>query len=86
MTRTGSPCPIAGCTAHAKPGQLMCWPHWRRVPKALNHAVFDTYRAMQSANRKGLTVPADDAARSYRQARDAAIAAVEAKEAGERAA
>ena len=21
----------------------MCWPHWRRVPKALNRAIFDTY-------------------------------------------
>jgi hypothetical protein len=21
----------------------MCWPHWRRVPKPLNRAIFDTY-------------------------------------------
>lgn len=21
----------------------MCWPHWRRVPKALNRAIFETY-------------------------------------------
>jgi len=49
----------------------MCWPHWRRVPKALNHAVFETYRNMR----------VDPAA--YAQARDAAIAAVEAKEASE---
>ncbi len=21
----------------------MCWPHWRRVPRALNRAIFDTY-------------------------------------------
>lgn len=21
----------------------MCWPHWRRVPKALNRAIFATY-------------------------------------------
>ena len=20
----------------------MCWPHWRRVPKVLNRAIFDT--------------------------------------------
>ena len=72
MTKpTGSPCPIKGCAAHAKPNQQMCRPHWRRVPKALNHAVFDTYRNMR----------ADPAA--YRQARDAAIAAVNAREAGE---
>jgi len=49
----------------------MCWPHWRRVPKALNRAVFDTYANLRN----------DVAA--YRQARAAAIAAVEAKEADE---
>ena len=43
------------------------------VPKALNHAVFDTYRNLRN----------DPAA--YREARGAAIAAVEAKEADERA-
>ncbi len=71
MRATGNPCPVKGCTAHAKPGQLMCWPHWRRVPKALNRAVFDTY-----ANLRGDP-------QAYRQARDAAIAAVNAKESGE---
>lgn len=69
---SGSPCPVKGCARSTKPQQLMCWPHWRRVPKALNHAVFDTYRNLR----------ADPAA--YRQARDAAIAAVEEKEAEER--
>ena len=68
----GKPCPVKGCTAHAKPNQLMCWPHWKRVPKALNHAVFDTYRNLRND------------VEAYRQARDAAIAAVEAKEAEER--
>ncbi len=71
MKALGNPCPVKGCTRHAKPQQLMCWPHWRRVPKALNHAVFDTYRNLSR----------DPAA--YRQARDAAIAAVEEKEAAE---
>jgi hypothetical protein len=46
----------------------MCWPHWRRVPRHLNHAVFDTYRNLRQ----------DPWA--YRQARDAAIGAVVAKE------
>jgi hypothetical protein len=64
-------CPVAGCTRQAKDQQLMCWPHWRRVPKALNHAVFETFRALRS-NPAG-----------YRQARDAAIAAVEEKERNE---
>lgn len=68
---TGRRCPVAGCTAHAKPHQLMCWPHWRRVPKFLNRAVFDTYENIFSDPE------------AYRQARDAAISAVEAKERGE---
>ena len=46
----------------------MCWPHWRRVPWHINHMVFDTWR-----NYRG-----DPTA--YRQARDAAIQAVVAKE------
>jgi hypothetical protein len=36
-------CAIPGCERPAKDRQLMCWPHWRRVPKALNRAIFDTY-------------------------------------------
>ena len=79
--RKGDPCPIAGCTAHAKPRQLMCWPHWRRVPKPLNHAVFDTFRAYDTA-KPGTGI--DDRYLEYLAARDAAIAAVEAKEAAER--
>ena len=71
MTAIGSPCPIKGCTRHAKPNQLMCWPHWRRVPKALNHAVFDTYRNIRNDPE------------AYREARAAAIEAVETKEADE---
>jgi hypothetical protein len=39
------PCPIKGCTTPAKDEQMMCWPHWRRVPKALNRAIFETYRS-----------------------------------------
>jgi hypothetical protein len=45
----------------------MCLAHWRRVPKALNHAVFDTYRNIRN----------DQAA--YRQARDEAIRVVNEK-------
>lgn len=48
-------CPINGCTRHPKPNQLMCWPHWRRVPKSLNRAIFQTYehgpRDLYLANR-----------------------------------
>lgn len=81
----GNPCPIAGCEAHAKPGQLMCWPHWRRVPKALNRAVFDTFADLQAARRNdpgGQRM--SEVTDAYRQARDAAIDAVNTKEANER--
>lgn len=36
-------CAIPDCERPAKDGQLMCWPHWRRVPRALNKAIFHTY-------------------------------------------
>lgn len=61
-------CAIPNCNRSAKDGQLMCWPHWRRVPRALNHAVFETYIYGPRA--------------AYREARDAAISAVVAKEHG----
>lgn len=37
------PCAIPNCERKAKDQQLMCWPHWRRVPRALNKAIFHTY-------------------------------------------
>lgn len=68
-------CAIPGCIRPAKDGQMMCWPHWRRVPRPLNHAVFDTYRAM--------VVGGVEEVRNYEQARDAAVAAVVEKERAE---
>jgi hypothetical protein len=65
------PCPINGCTTPAKDGQLMCLKHWRRVPKALNHAVFATYRNLRNDPE------------AYRQARDEAIRVVNEKVAAE---
>lgn len=66
-------CAIPGCDRPAKDGQLMCWPHWRRVPRALNYAVFSTYRDLGRFPGAG---------ERYRIARDAAISAVVAKENG----
>jgi hypothetical protein len=37
-------CAADGCIAQAKPGQLMCWPCWKRVPRALQRAVNETWR------------------------------------------
>jgi len=64
-------CAIPGCTRPAKDHQLMCWPHWCRVPKVLNRAIFAAARNLRS----------DPAA--YRKVRDEGIAAVVAKEAAE---
>lgn len=60
------PCAIPGCTRPAKDHQLMCWPHWCRVPKALNRAIFATVH--------------DRPRTEYRKHVSAAIAAVVAKE------
>jgi hypothetical protein len=38
------PCRIASCSRPAKDGQLMCWPHWRGLPRRLKDAIFETYR------------------------------------------
>lgn len=65
------PCPINGCTRPAKDNQLMCWPHWRRVPKALNKAIFETYRI--ASRTRDWT--------EYRSNRDEAIRIVNDKEA-----
>lgn len=46
----------------------MCWPHWCRVPKVLNRAIFAAYRNLRSD-------PAE-----YRRVRDEGIAAVVEKE------
>ncbi len=37
-------CAVDGCTATAKAGQLMCWPHWKRLPRRLQFEVNDTWR------------------------------------------
>lgn len=63
------PCALPDCERPAKDGQLMCWPHWRRVPKALNRAIFDTY--------------ARGPAEAYRDNVAEAIRAVQDKECGE---
>lgn len=38
------PCRIGTCTRPAKDGQLMCWPHWRGLPRRLKDAIFETFR------------------------------------------
>lgn len=47
----------------------MCWPHWKRVPKALNRTIFDTY--------------AHGPAADYRASVDEAVRVIQEKERGE---
>lgn len=63
------PCRIPGCPRPAKDQQLMCWPHWRRVPKALNRAIFATYAAGGGTD--------------YRANVEEAVRIIQEKEAGE---
>lgn len=66
---TGSECPV-GCGRPVQPGKLMDPACWREVPKHLQGDVYRTFRAWK---RDVFNV---EAARAYRAARDAAIAAV----------
>jgi hypothetical protein len=38
-------CPIPACTVMVKPGIFMCARHWRMVPKPLQVAIYESYRA-----------------------------------------
>ena len=62
------PCPVGGCVSRPLPvAILMCPPHWRMVPKALQRAVYAAYRGG-----RGLGTPA--LARAQREAIDAVLA------------
>lgn len=37
-------CPITACTTRVPHEHLMCPPHWRKVPRDLQHAVYAAYR------------------------------------------
>lgn len=63
-------CPVPRCKHSAPRGKLMCAPHWRRVPKALQQAVWSTWGAVCGDLNNG------DKAEAYEHARTAAIEAV----------
>jgi hypothetical protein len=72
-------CPVAGCSNIRKSEHLMCWPHWRRVPRILQRGVWDTFNSL------GRHTDAPDYFErhaNYRKAAADAIAAVEEKERG----
>ena len=40
-------CHATGCTTHCKPEWLMCYRHWKMVPRTLQQAVWAAYRPGQ---------------------------------------
>lgn len=49
---TTHPCPIPQCEHRISKSLLMCWPHWRRVPKFLQRVI---WREVKSADRTEYT-------------------------------
>jgi hypothetical protein len=45
-------CHAHGCTVPVRPELLMCYPHWRKVPKSVQKRVLDTYRSGQCDDRR----------------------------------
>lgn len=44
-------CPFPGCHADVAISQLLCRPHWKRVPVGHRTAVWDAWRARQAARK-----------------------------------
>lgn len=65
-------CPVAHCARACPKLHLMCVEHWRMVPKLLQGPVHTAARAMRRR-------PSTANVREYRDAADAAIAAVTEK-------
>lgn len=70
-------CHAIGCTVAVPPSKLMCLKHWRMVPKALQHAVWEHYVPGQERRK--------DPSRDYLVAALAAVEAVAEKEGVSRA-
>lgn len=68
--------PCAVCSKPINRGLLMCAPHWRLVPPREQAAVNSTFRAMTRAAREPGGI---QTVMAYRQAREAAIRAVESQ-------
>lgn len=58
-------CPVDGCEAKVPHEILMCYPHWKQVPKDLQYHVNKTWRSGDAAK--------------YLEARAASVAAVNQK-------
>lgn len=71
-------CPVSLCGAALRRGHLMCRPCWSRVPRALQSSVNRTWAAYRRELKPGNVEARQEARRSYLNATQAAIDAVEA--------
>ena len=67
-------CPIAGCKTVIANDKLMCFDHWRLVPRSLQQRVTATW---QGVRRCGHLAKRLEAIKRYNDARTAAVAAVQ---------
>lgn len=65
-------CHARGCQVGVKPELLMCWNHWRQVPKNIQQAVYLYYRPGQCDDK--------NPSKEWHEAADAAIGYVAQKE------
>lgn len=65
-------CHARHCEAVIKPELLMCWNHWRQVPKVIQQAVYQHYRSGQCDDK--------NVSKEWLQAADAAIGFLAKKE------
>ena len=68
----GHHCHARGCTKEIPPEMLMCFAHWKKVPRVIQRAVWASYRRGQCDDRK----PSE----AWHEAADAAIGFVAWKE------
>lgn len=65
-------CHARSCTTPVKPELLMCWHHWKQVPKTIQQAVYLHYRSGQCDDKQ--------VSKEWHEAADAAIGYVAQKE------
>lgn len=65
-------CHARGCSAPVKPELLMCFKHWRMVPRAIQRAVWAAYRPGQCDDKRP--------SKEWHAAANAAIGAVARQE------
>jgi len=78
LDRQAGQCFAKGCPDGAKPNQLMCWPHWKRVPRVVQDVIWTSnYLAHPHYETSRLAAQASIAAKEGRLLGDAELSALE---------